>query len=87
MIRHKNCHLSNFLRTYPLTRNVADHFISILDFSIDSNIPQRKLVDLGRIISRVIAADLVEQMGLKGFTKDLINNSILMIQQITVLLL
>lgn len=76
MVRQKNMHLSDFLMQYSLTKNVADRFTSLLNFTIDLNIPQRKRIDLGKIISRVVSANLVADMGLKGFRQDLIENSI-----------
>ena len=38
--------------------------------------PQRKIVDLGKIISKVVAANHVAQIGASGFRSDLINDSL-----------
>ena len=76
MGRQKIMNLSEFLKNYNLTQNAADHFTSILNFKIDVNLPQRKLVDLGKIISRVIAANHVVDVGTKGFRSDLISDSL-----------
>ena len=76
MNSQKTMNLSEFLMNYKLTKNVADHFKSILNFKIDLNNTQRKNVDLGKIISRIISADFVAELGLKGFRQDLIRNSI-----------
>ena len=76
MVRQKTMNLSAFLMNYKLTNSVADHFKSILNFTIDIKMKQRKSVDLGRIISRVVSANLVADLGSKGFRRDLINNSI-----------
>jgi len=76
MNSQKTKNLSEFLMNYKLTKYVADYFKSILNFRIDLNIPQRKKVDLGKIISRIISADLVVELGTKGFRQDLITNSI-----------
>jgi alkylation response protein AidB-like acyl-CoA dehydrogenase len=76
MIRQKTMNLSEFLMNFNLTKNVADHFKSILNFVIDIKIQQRKNVDLGKIISRVVSANLVADMGVKGFRQDLIGNGI-----------
>ena len=81
MNRQKTMNLSEFLSTYSLTKNVADQFKSLLNFKIDLNIQQRKHVDLGKIISRIISADFVAEMGTKGFRQDLITNSIETIKQ------
>lgn len=76
MGRLKINNLSEFLKNYSLTQNVADYFKSSLDFKVDFQLPQRKLVDLGRIISRVVSANLVAEMGGNGFRPDLISNSL-----------
>jgi len=76
MNRHKTMNLASFLKDYKLTNNVADHFKSILNFTVDLKMKQRKSVDLGKIISRVVSANLIADLGIKGFRQDLINNSL-----------
>ena len=76
MNRHKTMNLAAFLKDFKLTNNVADHFKSILNFTVDLKMKQRKSVDLGKIISRIVSANLVEELGVKGFRQDLIKNSI-----------
>lgn len=44
-------------------------------------LPQRKLVDLGKIISRIVSANHVANLGADGFRMDLINDSLLTIKQ------
>lgn len=72
MNHQKNMNLSEFLMQYDLTKNVADQFKKMLNIIIDINISQRKSVDLGKIISRVISANLVLKMGIKKYRQDLI---------------
>jgi alkylation response protein AidB-like acyl-CoA dehydrogenase len=76
MSRIKEVNLSSFFMKYDLTKNVAAHFKSTLNFNVDVKTPQRKLIDLGKIISRVISMNHLEEMGNKGFRKDLIKSSI-----------
>lgn len=76
MNQHKMMNLSGFLKNYHLTEKVSDYFKSALDFTVDLNWPQRKIVDLGKIISKVISANQVEELGAKGFRADLIVDSI-----------
>lgn len=76
MIQKKTMNLIDFLKTYDLTHNSATYFKTFLNFNIDNNLPQRKIVDLGRIISRVVAANHVVDLGKKGFRTDLINSSL-----------
>lgn len=76
MGREKIMNLADFFKSYNLTQNVADYFKSILDFKIDVKIPQRKIVDLGKIISRMVSANHVAELGAKGFRPDLISDSL-----------
>ncbi|MBU1013992.1 MAG: acyl-CoA/acyl-ACP dehydrogenase [Bacteroidetes bacterium] len=76
MGRNKIANLSEFLKNYHLTENIADYFKSLLDFKVDINLQQRKIVDLGKIISRVISANHVAILGAKGFRSDLIGDSL-----------
>ncbi|HBL76719.1 MAG: acyl-CoA dehydrogenase [Bacteroidetes bacterium GWF2_42_66] len=76
MGRQKIMNLSVFLKNYDLAGKVADYFKSALDFSVDFKMPQRKMVDLGRIISRVISANHVASLAEKGFRDDLVSNSL-----------
>ena len=76
MGRQKMTNLSEFFKTYDLTKNAADYFKSLLNFNIDINLPQRKIVDLGKIISRLVSANHVVDLGAKGFRSDLISDSI-----------
>jgi hypothetical protein len=76
MARAKNMNLSGFLKSYELTEKAADYFKSVLNFTVDLNLPQRKIVDLGKIISRVVSANLVFDLGGKGFRPDLISSSL-----------
>lgn len=80
MARKKTMNLSNFLKIYELTDKAADYFKSLLDFTIDRNLSQRKIVDLGKIISKVVSTNHVVDLGLKGFRTDLIADSIEMLK-------
>lgn len=76
MNRKKVLNLAEFLKNYNLTENIADYFKTLLDFKIDFNLQQRKIVDLGKIISRVISANHIAILGAKGFRSDLINDGL-----------
>ncbi|MCB8994312.1 MAG: acyl-CoA/acyl-ACP dehydrogenase [Bacteroidales bacterium] len=54
----------------------TDRIREMVNFDIDFDMPQRKLVDLGQVISRVFSMDLVVYLGEKGFRKDLIDNTL-----------
>lgn len=74
MGRKKISQLSEFISIYAPTKNIASYFKGLLDFKIDAGMAQRKLVDLGKIISRIVSANDVINMGDKGFRADLIDN-------------
>ena len=76
MHRQNIMNLYDFFMTYELTKNVADQFKSTLNFTVDVNIHQRKSVDLGKIISRVVSANHVFELGIKGFRKELVKASL-----------
>ena len=76
MGRQRITSLAEFFKNYELTQNVADYFKALVDFNVDIKIPQRKNVDLGKIISRVISANHVAELGAKGFRSDLIADSL-----------
>lgn len=80
MNRKKVNQLYAFLAEYPLTQNIADYFKSTIDFSVGENLSQRKHVDLGRIISRLVAANQVLSTANNGFRQDLIKASFDMIK-------
>lgn len=73
-LKLKNLH--TFLSDFKLTERAADYFSEVLDFKIDHTLAQDRLVELGRILSRVISLEFTLRLGDKGFNKDLINNTI-----------
>jgi acyl-CoA dehydrogenase len=76
MRKQKVMNLLDFFESYNLTERAADYFKSLVNFKVDFDLPQRKVVDLGKIISKVIAANHVVTLGSKGFRGDLIQESI-----------
>ncbi|MFC2110949.1 acyl-CoA dehydrogenase family protein [Bacteroidota bacterium] len=76
MITKKTMNFSKFLANFEITKKASEHFKSILNFTLDTKIPQRKMVDLGKIISRLVSANHVVELGENGFRQDLVSNSI-----------
>ena len=74
--RAKIKNLFQFLSGFGLTENSVGHFKEIVDFEIMTPLSQRKLIDIGKIISRIVCVNHVIVLGSKGFRSDLINNSI-----------
>jgi len=68
--------LLKVLKVHELTRNAADQFARSLDFAVSGEPIQRKKVDLGRILSRVVSADLLLQLAGSGYDGGLVDNAI-----------
>jgi alkylation response protein AidB-like acyl-CoA dehydrogenase len=76
MKRLKEINLSRFLNVFEPTRRVADRMPRDLDFSVEEALPQRKMVDLGRILGRVMSMQMVVDMKSRGYREDLAENCI-----------
>jgi alkylation response protein AidB-like acyl-CoA dehydrogenase len=74
----KNNNLFQFLKGY--TPNVADSIHEMVNFEIQFPVPQRKLVDFGKVISRIVSMDHVLYMQEKGFRKDMIENALIVLK-------
>ncbi|MFD2288264.1 acyl-CoA dehydrogenase [Pedobacter petrophilus] len=81
MKKQKQPQLYQYLKDFPLTAKASDHFRDGLSFNPDEQLAQRKLVDLGRIVARIICVGYVIELGEKGFRKELVENCITMLQQ------
>ena len=81
MKQTKQFNVYQFFKSYTLTTNAVDYLKSLLDFEVNIHIPQRKLVELGSVISRVIAMEYVIELGNKGFRTDMITNALMMLKQ------
>jgi alkylation response protein AidB-like acyl-CoA dehydrogenase len=73
--------LPEYFQMNNLSSHAADYFKSFINFNVAFDLPQRRLVDLGKIISKIIASNQVLILGEKGFRKDLIRESIEIIRQ------
>ena len=81
MKRQKELNLFKFLETFDLTAQSAEYFKKDINFSIGQNLSQRKLVDLGKALARIISAGFVLNIAEKGFRKDLIDNCLTNLKQ------
>jgi len=77
----KQVNVREFLKDHPLTLRAVEYLKELLNFNIDLQMPQRKLVELGRALSRIVSMDLVIKMGENGFRKDLIESAITLLHQ------
>lgn len=77
----KEGNLFTFVSGHPLMSSVADRFKDVLDFEIDLKMAQRKLVDLGRAIGRMITMNMTLELGHSGFNLEMIQNSLAVAEQ------
>jgi len=78
-VKEKN--LYTFLQDHDLTSRAVDYFSDSLDFEVDQPLPQRELVELGRVLGRVVTMDMVIELGDRGFRSDLISNGLQVFQK------
>lgn len=77
LMKRKNDYgVYTFLKKFGLTDKSHGYFKKEMDFTLTPGLKQRKLVDLGKIFSRIIALNFVLEMEDKGFRKDLIANCV-----------
>lgn len=80
MRKVKSTNLYDFLKSYNLTERSSEYFKELLNFEIDVKMPQRKLVQLGKALGRMISMEFTLNLGDQGFNRDLIENAILNLQ-------
>ncbi len=80
MKRKKESNIYQFLKEFNLTQKACSFFKKEIDFNLMTGLPQRKMLDLGKVFSRIIASNFVIEMGEKGFRNDLVTNCINMIK-------
>lgn len=76
MRRAKLTNMYEYLSNNDMSRHASVKLKDALDFNIDYNLSQRKLVELGRALSRIFSMNLVIQLGENGFRSDLIQNAL-----------
>lgn len=81
MKKGKQGNVFEYLKELKLTSQASEYFKKDLNFELSASLTQRKMVDLGKIFARVICTGYVLELQQKGFRKDLVENSIRMIQQ------
>ena len=81
MKRAKENNLFQFLKEFDLTSKAAEYVKVLTDFNLDFQMQQRKLVEMGRVVGRIISLNQVLELANKGFRKDLIDGGITMLQQ------
>jgi hypothetical protein len=81
MKKAKEGNLFSFLKGFNLTQKSAAFLKDMLDFELEPNLTQRKMVELGQVIGRIVSFEMVINLGEKGFRPDLIDNGLNMLRQ------
>lgn len=76
MRRFKNNNLKEFLSEFHLTSRSSEYFKEHFNFEVDSQMPQRKLVDLGKALGRMISMEFTLNLQDQGFNKELVQNAV-----------
>ncbi len=80
MRKSKETNLYNFLKNYSLTQNSSEYFKDILNFEVDSKMAQRKLVQLGQALGRIVSMEMTLKLGENGFNSEMVSNSLKVIR-------
>ncbi len=81
MKRAKEQHVFRFLKGYELTGKAADFVKDLMSFNLDMEMSQRKTVEMGKVIGRIISLNQVLDLAEKGFRKDLTEGAITLLLQ------
>ena len=81
MRKAKLDNLLDFFKSYDLTQKASEVVKDLVNFKIDLNMPQRKMVELGQVIGRVVSVDQVLELSNKGFDSKLTDNAIEYLRQ------
>lgn len=81
MKKAKESNLYQFLKDFDLTSKSALPMKKMLDFELNLDLPQRKMVELGQILGRIVSFEMVINLGEKGYRSDLIANGLVFLKQ------
>jgi len=81
MSRRDESDLLEHLSSLELTSRGADRCRDVLSFQVDQGMSQRKEVQLGRALGRIISMQFVLELGDRGFREDLIRGAVKVLQQ------
>lgn len=81
MKKSKQGNLYQFLKGFELTSRAALSMKEMLDFNLNLDLPQRKMVELGQILGRIVSFQMVIKLGENGYRSDLISNALHFVKQ------
>jgi alkylation response protein AidB-like acyl-CoA dehydrogenase len=77
----KESNFYQFLSSFHLTVRASDNLKELLNFEVYWQMSQRKMVELGNVISRIVSMNHVIKLGNKGFRTDLIAGTLMVLKQ------
>lgn len=77
----KVTNLYEFIKDHPLMQHASEHFRDLLNFDVDAKMAQRKLVELGKALGRIISLNMTLELGHRGFNSGMIQNALDVVQQ------
>jgi alkylation response protein AidB-like acyl-CoA dehydrogenase len=77
----KESNFYKFLNSFNLTGRASENLKELLNFEIYLQMSQRKMVELGNVISRIVSLNYVIKLGSHGFRTDLITSTIAVLKQ------
>jgi alkylation response protein AidB-like acyl-CoA dehydrogenase len=81
MKKAREHNLYTFLRHYRHTEHAARELQDLLSFGLFVQFSQRKLVELGKVMSRIVAMEMVIAAADRGFRQDLVTNALIEIRR------
>ena len=81
MRKMPSANLYDVLKGYAYTEKAADYFKDILNFRVDYSLAQRKMVELGKAIGRMVSMNMTIDLGEKGFNQEMVSNSLTVLQK------
>lgn len=87
MKKKKIENVGEYLQQNVLSENAAKLYSKNLDFTITTAISQRKMIDLGKVVARVITVNDLLELSNAGFNQKLVDNSVEMTRQEIITLL
>jgi alkylation response protein AidB-like acyl-CoA dehydrogenase len=77
----KEKNLYRYLDSFELTHRASGRIKELIEFDLETSLPQRKMAELGKIVSRIVSMELVLKLGEKGFDREMINGCLVNLQQ------
>lgn len=81
MKRSKENNLFRFFKDFDLTKRASEYIKDLVNFNLNFEMPQRKMVEMGKITGRIISLNQVLNITDQGFRRDIAENSIHVLQQ------